>query len=237
MHKRTIDFSGSRLGHVLRATSEVSQRPLGVASWDPTVPETPPPLGTANLKEPPMLNREAINKLFPKEMTETERMARDKLFREGKYAASYTTFAGCDMRFCLVPHLETRDLQEYRKAYGIGRGHTLGSVQAISMVSKRTKERRAERIISGGTLVAILFDKSLLPRLEEGGDLVLMAANEYGDLSMMVLPDFKIVEHRWAISIDDLVSEEEFDYEAGRPIPWDWVAMPRAPKKPEAEVI
>lgn len=138
-----------------------------------------------------------------------------------------TTFAGCDIKPKLVPHMQG-DYSDY----WLAKGTTLGEVQAISFVCKKEVLGGVTLDVTRGSLTAILFMDSCLPKLDVGDvDLVLSASTEYGDVTVMVLPNFKITSLRYGIGIDDLVSEETFTFEADAPMVWKSIRIAEFPNR------
>lgn len=56
-----------------------------------------------------------------------------------------------------------------------------------------------------------------------GFDITLAAANEYGALAVMKIFGVEILNEGWGISVDDIVSEQQFTYIARTVLPWQWV--------------
>jgi hypothetical protein len=54
-------------------------------------------------------------------------------------------------------------------------------------------------------------------------DVVLAAANEYGALAVMHILGCEILNQGYGVSIDDVVSEEQYTYIARAVKPWSWV--------------
>jgi len=145
----------------------------------------------------------------------------------------YHTFAGCDIRVFVIER-DTRnpasreELAEIIASWMEGkdsslRVSSLGEVQGISVEAVPPPTNKVLRSVIGrGSLLTVQFEKNLLLYLDPGYsvDLVLTTVDG-GDRMMMVLPDFKITGWRWAISIDDLVSETIYDYESMEPLQWE----------------
>lgn len=168
-----------------------------------------------------------------------------KLITSGsEYAVSYTSFAGCDMKLVVTyglgdtPTMEEllyaahpsygaktmREAVTTKQDYRSEHARTIGEAQAISL--KTVFPEGSTAPISVGEVCFILFDKSIMKLINEvegSMHLVLLAANEYGDLSAFALTNFRPTSWRWGISIDDLISEEWVTFEADEPIYWDWI--------------
>jgi hypothetical protein len=176
----------------------------------------------------------------------------------GMYADTYTTFAGCDIKIIAVPGLPTKPTrEEILEAWRGPSGATprervmfttktrvIGELQAISTQTVWTKEqvpndlgiKNVQDVVKTvGDLIYIMFDRDALKHTwsEMEGDhlhILLAAANEYGDLATMILPNVKLTSWSWGISIDDLVSEAHMEYEADEPMYWEWIPNPNVAK-------
>lgn len=155
----------------------------------------------------------------------------------GRYSASYTTFAGCDIKLVFVEGLSAdacRD--EIERAYMPSRielinesrekhCHVIGEGQAISVRAAWSDEN--EKVMSTGDLICIQFDRDALKftdEVEGSMHLLALAANEYGDLATFILPNIQFTSWSWGISIDDLVSEVYLTFEADEPMYWGRMA-------------
>jgi len=56
-----------------------------------------------------------------------------------------------------------------------------------------------------------------------GFNITLTAANEYGALAVMKIFGVELLNEGYGISIDDIVSEQQFTYIARTVMPWQWV--------------
>lgn len=56
-----------------------------------------------------------------------------------------------------------------------------------------------------------------------GFNITLCAANEYGALAVMKIFGVELLNEGYGISIDDIVSEQQYTYIARMIIPWQWV--------------
>jgi len=63
-------------------------------------------------------------------------------------------------------------------------------------------------------------------------DITLTGANEYGHLAVMKIIGVEILNEGWGISIDDIVSEQQFTYVARTLIPWQYKG--RTPLQPQS---
>jgi hypothetical protein len=131
-------------------------------------------------------------------------------------AVTYKFYSGCDYTFYLIEHLpkvcgEDPSPESYLEAV---RGKT-----AIPFISGISFSFNKGKGVVEGTILSILSTESLTYRLVKEGDwdFVGKVADEYGGLSIMVLPNFRINQTSWGMGIDDLVTEENFTFSASEP--------------------
>jgi hypothetical protein len=150
------------------------------------------------------------------------------------FKATYETFAGCDISCHIGDSLDVPDRNPAVYARAVVEKKQFKSVPSVQMIQFETawenKPNDSGALMCTGKLISILFGESALKDLDRNGkrsDLVLKAASEDGqNIYIMVLPSFRVIGSRWAISVDDLVSEEEFHFEADYPVFWTKVEKP-----------
>jgi len=102
--------------------------------------------------------------------------------------------------------------------YQDGKVEVLPEVQAISISSNNLDP------ISRGEIIAILFDRSSLPKLQKVKNIALIATTEYGDRSASAFKGVEVTDYSFGISIDDIITEERilFDFKEFVPFKhWD----------------
>ena len=72
-----------------------------------------------------------------------------------------------------------------------------------------------------GTIVSVVFDKSIFYQLKDEFDLLLIAKNEHGKGSRMGIGGIQVMFMGSGVSIDDTSNEEEYTYKARTFIPWE----------------
>ena len=127
------------------------------------------------------------------------------------YVRSHTAISGIDVRFYIIDKEN-----DTRKA--------VHEVQAFSY-SWDPPHGGAT-----GTILAIVFDKSIYPLLQGVKTCRLIAANEFGVQCCMDIEELIVTKLDSGISIDDLVSEEKFTFTAKNITPWYKVSdIPEVP--------
>lgn len=110
------------------------------------------------------------------------------------YSKGYHAFSAVDVKVSLEKGTESTVYAE---------------IQAVSA---------AEDLVHGGvsgTIVAIVFDKDPLREwVGKTFDIVLRASSEYGDRATSVIKDARFSSISWGVSIDDLVMEVCYNFEA-----------------------
>lgn len=78
-----------------------------------------------------------------------------------------------------------------------------------------------------GTIISIVFDKSIVPKLKQVKNIVMLSANEYHSIGYSIIKDFELVSYDYGVSIDDVVSEERSNFKCSEFLPWEiWPEEP-----------
>lgn len=208
-----------------------------------TVGPTPVVIKTQSAKLPETTFWQRVKYLFTKELPKqpVETLKGKRLYALGgsdPCSVSYTTFSGCDVKPYLVhgigdnpikedllratsPAFQRTTKEATTKGQDYVREHSLclAEMQAVTLNTGWAEDVQK----SLGELFFILFNEGIISRLKDikgPAHLVFIARDEYGNGSMMAIPNIKFTSYHWAISIDDLVSEERIGYEGDPPIHW-----------------
>lgn len=125
-------------------------------------------------------------------------------FEEDQFQSRFRAFSGVDIKV----YFQSED---NRWCYS-------PEVQAVSCVGKGVPH---EPQSAKGSIVSLVFDRDpieSLPFLPK--NMLLEACNEYGEIAYAKFYGLRYPEHRWAVSVDDLVMERVTDFTADKYIPW-----------------
>ena len=115
--------------------------------------------------------------------------------RQGDLTTVYTTFAGIDMKLLVGSKV-------------------LAETQAIDI----NVNLEDDKYPVSGKLTTVLFDKSILERVKAEVEahpyITLVACNEFGQMAKCAIHDVEFINYKWAMSIDDIVSEEHIHFKA-----------------------
>jgi hypothetical protein len=138
-------------------------------------------------------------------LKETEKGLDDKqkaIQKRGQFYKSYNSFSGMDIKVYFE--------------YDDGTVECIPEIQAISWDIKFLLGPSVSHPIEG-SIVAILFDEdSIALRKNKIQNIVLRAANEYGQCAVARLESVRFKRLQYGISIDDIVSECNWTYTAER---------------------
>lgn len=124
---------------------------------------------------------------------------------------SYCSFSGVDTKFYLIdPVNNTR--------------RSIPQVQGCSFVWNPQGGDGELKV--RGTIIACLFNKSAYLELIEKDCFSLIAADEFGHMARTDIKGFEITKLSYGIGIDDLVTEEVFEFIAKDLTPWYVVSGP-----------
>jgi len=141
--------------------------------------------------------------------------------KTSEHSHSYNSFSGCDVKVYLSDEPDIKfgykNADEYLEWHQ--RYKCVPEVQAVSFKVSLTTEVDGV----GGTLMVVMFSKSLLKTLLEYKHMHLIVANEYGYLAYMSIKHITWQELSYGIAIDDIISEERFDFVAQKIVPWQAV--------------
>ncbi len=114
---------------------------------------------------------------------------------------SYTSFGGADIKFWI----EFED----------GTAQCMAEIQSISIQTELPKGEVR------GTLISVIFDTDPIAALPKPvKNIRLKSANEYGQIAECCLKNVRFTRMNWAGSIDDIVTEVHYEFEANEFETW-----------------